>query len=40
VEWIEYTEEGHGWRAPKNEVDFWRKVEKFLERSIGPGALN
>jgi dipeptidyl aminopeptidase/acylaminoacyl peptidase len=40
VEWIEYTEEGHGWRAPKNEIDFWRKVEKFLERSIGPGALN
>jgi dipeptidyl aminopeptidase/acylaminoacyl peptidase len=35
VEWIEYTEEGHGWALVKNRVDFWTRVEKFLERNIG-----
>ena len=34
-EWIEYTEEGHGWTLVKNRVDFWTRVEKFLERNIG-----
>jgi len=36
VEWIEYQEEGHGWRMPKNRIDFWTRVEKFLNRHIGP----
>ncbi|MFZ6723391.1 alpha/beta fold hydrolase [Undibacterium sp. Ji49W] len=31
VEWITYTGEGHGWRQPQNNVDFWTRVEKFLE---------
>ncbi|MBI5277106.1 MAG: S9 family peptidase [Burkholderiales bacterium] len=35
VEWIEYTEEGHGWYLVKNRVDFWSRVEKFLEKNIG-----
>jgi dipeptidyl aminopeptidase/acylaminoacyl peptidase len=35
VEWIEYEEEGHGWSLVKNRVDFWTRVEKFLERNIG-----
>jgi len=35
VEWIEYPEEGHGWRLLKNNVDFWSKVEKFLDENIG-----
>lgn len=35
VEWIEYEEEGHGWALPKNRIDFWRRVEKFLDRHIG-----
>ena len=35
VEWVEYTEEGHGWALLKNRVDFWSRVEKFLERNIG-----
>lgn len=35
VEWVEYTEEGHGWQLVKNRVDFWTRVEKFLERNIG-----
>ncbi|AMO25178.1 hypothetical protein UC35_01070 [Ramlibacter tataouinensis] len=35
VEWIEYTDEGHGWALIKNRVDFWTRVEKFLARHIG-----
>jgi dipeptidyl aminopeptidase/acylaminoacyl peptidase len=36
VEWVEYTDEGHGWFAPKHRVDFWQRVEKFLALHIGP----
>ncbi len=35
VEWITYPEEGHGWRLIKNNVDFWTRVEKFLDKNIG-----
>jgi dipeptidyl aminopeptidase/acylaminoacyl peptidase len=35
TEWIEYQEEGHGWAVLKNRVDFWTRVEKFLDRNIG-----
>jgi len=35
VEWIEYQDEGHGWQLPANRVDFWSRVEKFLDRHIG-----
>ena len=35
VEWIEYPEEGHGWYLVKNRVDFWTRVEKFLDQNIG-----
>jgi len=35
VEWIEYPEEGHGWALPKNRIDFWTRVEKFLDKNIG-----
>jgi len=35
VEWVEYREEGHGWLLVKNRVDFWSRVEKFLDRNIG-----
>lgn len=35
VEWIEYEEEGHGWALPKNRIDFWTRVEKFLDKNIG-----
>lgn len=38
VEWIEYTHEGHGWGLEKNRVDFWGRVEKFLDKHIGKGA--
>jgi len=38
VEWIEYQDEGHGWSLPQTRVDFWSKVEKFLDKNIGPDA--
>jgi dipeptidyl aminopeptidase/acylaminoacyl peptidase len=38
VEWIEYPDEAHGWYLPKNNIDFWTRVEKFLDRNIGSGA--
>ena len=38
VEWIEYQDEGHGWSLPANRVDFWSRVEKFLDKNIGKGA--
>lgn len=34
VEWITYKEEGHGWRMEKNNVDFWGRVERFLEKNL------
>jgi dipeptidyl aminopeptidase/acylaminoacyl peptidase len=37
VEWIEYPDEGHGWALVKNRVDFWTRVEKFLDANIGGG---
>lgn len=35
VDYIVYTEEAHGWRLLKNNVDFWTRSEKFLETHIG-----
>jgi dipeptidyl aminopeptidase/acylaminoacyl peptidase len=35
VEWVEYPGEGHGWGREANEIDFWRRVERFLEQHIG-----
>jgi acetyl esterase/lipase/Tol biopolymer transport system component len=35
VEWIEYEDEGHGWKLPKTRIDFWGRVEKFLDKNIG-----
>jgi dipeptidyl aminopeptidase/acylaminoacyl peptidase len=35
VEWVVYEDEGHGWAKPENQVDFWGRVEKFLEKHIG-----
>ncbi|HZX29212.1 MAG TPA: alpha/beta fold hydrolase, partial [Telluria sp.] len=35
VEWIEYPEEGHGWALAKNRIDFWTRVEQFLDKNIG-----
>ncbi len=38
VEWIVYQDEGHGWTRPQNRFNFWKRVESFLGRHIGPGA--
>jgi len=35
VEWIEYVNEGHGWRSTQANIDFWTKVEAFLNKHIG-----
>lgn len=35
VEWIVYDKEGHGWRLPEHRIDFWTRVEKFLDKQIG-----
>ncbi|HEY0587832.1 MAG TPA: alpha/beta fold hydrolase [Pseudoduganella sp.] len=37
VEWIEYPNEGHGWYEVRNNIDFWTRVERFLDRHIGAG---
>ena len=34
VEWIEYADEGHGWYLLANDVDFWTRVEKFLDKNL------
>jgi dipeptidyl aminopeptidase/acylaminoacyl peptidase len=39
VEWIEYPDEGHGWSLPANRIDFWTRVEAFLDKNIGKGAV-
>ncbi len=35
VEWVVYKGEGHGWTLAENRMDFWTRVEKFLDRNIG-----
>lgn len=34
LEWVVY-DEGHGWQKPETQVDFWTRVERFLDRHIG-----
>lgn len=34
VEWIVYKDEGHGWLLPANNIDFWTRVEKFLDVNL------
>jgi dipeptidyl aminopeptidase/acylaminoacyl peptidase len=36
VEWVEYPKEGHGWTLPQTSIDFWTRVERFLDKNIGP----
>jgi dipeptidyl aminopeptidase/acylaminoacyl peptidase len=38
LEWIVYPNEGHGWRSLETNKDFWGRVERFLDRHIGPAA--
>ena len=34
VEWIEYPEEGHGFRVEANRLDFYERVARFLEQHL------
>ena len=38
VEWVVYQDEGHGWTQPETRYDFWKRVERFLDKHIGAGA--
>jgi dipeptidyl aminopeptidase/acylaminoacyl peptidase len=35
VEYVLYPDEGHGISNPKNQIDFFRRTEKFLEANLG-----
>jgi acetyl esterase/lipase len=37
ADFVEYVGEGHGWSLLKNRLDFWTRVEKFLDQHIGQG---
>ena len=34
LEWVTYRGEGHGWVLESNNVDFWSRVEKFLDKNL------
>lgn len=34
LQWVVYGNEGHGWARVENRLDFWGRVEKFLEQHI------
>ncbi|MEK8031377.1 alpha/beta fold hydrolase [Ideonella sp. DXS29W] len=36
VDWVVYAEEAHGWTSANNKIDFWTRVEKFLDKSLKP----
>jgi dipeptidyl aminopeptidase/acylaminoacyl peptidase len=38
VEWVVYDEEAHGWQLVETRLDFWGRVESFLQKQIGTGA--
>ncbi|MBY0242968.1 MAG: alpha/beta fold hydrolase [Burkholderiaceae bacterium] len=38
AEFVEYVSEGHGWSLLKTRLDFWTRVEKFLDKHIGAAA--
>lgn len=35
IEWVVYDKEGHGGWSLKTKLDFWSRVEKFLDKNIG-----
>ena len=34
IEKIIYANEGHGWQHDDNNIDFWTRVEKFLDKNL------
>ena len=33
-EWVVYSDEGHGWLRAENRIDFWTRVESFLNKNL------
>ncbi|MFC5496933.1 alpha/beta hydrolase family protein [Caenimonas terrae] len=33
-EWVVYVDEGHGWLKVENRLDFWGRVERFLDQNL------
>jgi dipeptidyl aminopeptidase/acylaminoacyl peptidase len=38
VEYLRFPDEGHGIRKLSNRVIAYRRIARFLERTLGPGA--
>jgi dipeptidyl aminopeptidase/acylaminoacyl peptidase len=36
-EWVVYPEEGHGFGKDANRLDYFRRMEAFLAKHLGPG---
>jgi dipeptidyl aminopeptidase/acylaminoacyl peptidase len=36
VEWVVYSDEGHGWLKEESNFDFWGRVEAFLAKNLAP----
>jgi dienelactone hydrolase len=36
LEWVVYSDEGHGWFNLKTNEDFWGRVERFLAKHLAP----
>jgi dipeptidyl aminopeptidase/acylaminoacyl peptidase len=34
VEWVVYNNEYHGWYLEKDNIDFWKRVDAFLDRNL------
>jgi dipeptidyl aminopeptidase/acylaminoacyl peptidase len=34
LEWVAYLDEGHGWMLEANDIDFWTRVEGFLDKHL------
>lgn len=34
VQWVDYDDEGHGISHEANRIDFWKRVEAFLDKSL------
>jgi dipeptidyl aminopeptidase/acylaminoacyl peptidase len=40
VEYVVYPEEGHGWRQEADSIDFWKRVDAFLDKNLAHAAPN
>jgi dipeptidyl aminopeptidase/acylaminoacyl peptidase len=34
VEWVVYNNEYHGWHLEKDNIDFWKRVDAFLDKNL------